>query len=291
MANRNESLLLRAILSFLALIYLPACGSSHEQEKGEVWPSGFSAFAALNDNFPCATYIETTNLSPYPVMPVLYGTFGTNFACVAEFARTNAGRPHVIQLHFSNEACRRNRRCLDGELHKDLSIERYNALIERSASTNETRERLRDLTSKISSLANPYSRIILTTGLEDNFSEKAFRNMKSFLESSTQYEIVRSPVKIPASRDYLMEYHGLQHVCDRQTIASNDGSNIGMSEAREFGSHTASCAIALFWTCGAQGTCGGFTPPVSRSFNISWEDALAFKYFLGGRYERHDLGD
>lgn len=285
MANRYESFLLRTILALLT-IFLISCGSSPaSHDADEIWPSGLSAFAAMHDNFPCATYIETTNYSSYPVMPVLYGTFGTNFACIAEFVRTNGSRPHVIEIHFSNEACRRNKRCFDGEIHKDLSVERYNALLERDASTDETRQRVRDITSKISSLANPHTRIILTTGLEDNYSDLAFKNLRSFLEQNTSYEIARSPVKISTSRDYVVESHGLQHSCDRQTIASNDGVVIGMSEARDFGSRTASCAIGVFWTCGAQGTCGDFTPPLSRSFSISWEDALAFRYFLGGRYD------
>ncbi len=109
---------LRKFLSFfcavsLALLAVPSNANAEPYV-------GLSAFAAMNPSFPCNDWLGTlqegTRRVSKPAMAIVWGTFGSNGACVQRFLTQNRDRPHLLEIHFSNQTCLKYRRCATGEL-------------------------------------------------------------------------------------------------------------------------------------------------------------------------------
>lgn len=246
---------------------------------------GLSAFAALNKAFPCDQYLELIKESPAPIMPVLYGTFGDNWECVAKFIEQNKTRPHAVEIHFSNERCRYWGRCYDGELLKDLDTESYNfALAAKDGAVIATiQARMYEILMVVQMLSSisPATNWILTTGLEDSYSDEAALQIYDTIHTIWPYELRRSPVNANVLFSHPLELHGVQVDCATPAIVSNDGDPIeSTSGLRSYVQEHKLCEGLILWQSRAQGITDEFIKPNDRSFGFDDYDILMWHEFL-----------
>ena len=278
-----DALKFNVLLTTLVLL-LVGCGRGAVQTEPLTFPRfvGLSAFSGLSYDFPCSEYIQAMSKVPNPIMPVVYGTFGTDFSCVSNFIQLQ--KESIVEIHFSNEACRRNNRCYEGEFAAELPVKGYNAALEENdpAILHAIRLRLIDLVAVAVSLSdvNPAVTWILSTGLEDQFTPLAYSNLHAEIARSWPYEIIRSPLDDNALGSSLTEHHGVQVPCNTTTIASNDGDPLNVSESAAFATNHRDCKATILWQSNLQGISGEFTRPRDRTFRITSEDNLAWEAFL-----------
>lgn len=271
---------------FLIFFLLCSCGRqekfSHEDPR---W-IGLSGFAGLaGDRFPCNQYLEELKRSPAPIFSVLYGTFGNDWACVAEFIEQNKDRPHAVEVHFSNERCRFWGRCFEGELLSNLNTESYNHALESKDRViiGAIQSRMYEILMMLQILGqrSEFTHWILSTGLEDSYSSKAAEQIYTTLKSLWPYELIRSPVDHLPSGIIPNELHGIQVECQPGGFASNDGNTISTTPGlRAYVQSTSACAGVILWQPRAQGVDDEFTRPADRSFSISADDILIWHEFL-----------
>ncbi len=235
----------------------------------------------MSDRFPCKDYLAQVNLSPAPLMPVLWGTFGFDLTCIASFIESNHDRPHAVEIHFSNERCRFHERCAEGELLGQLGTKEYNDALE--AETGWVLEAIKDraeaLGKVLEALKGPLTTIFITTGLEDLYTDRAFGIIYNELAKVLPYEIVRSPVD-HMSRPHSLELHGLQSPCTETTFASNDGDAVSLQGARLYRELHRDCKATILWTCDLQGACGDFIKPADRTFEFNPGNVAIWEAFL-----------
>lgn len=252
---------------------------------GEARADGVSYLAMLHRDFPCREALRVFRGLEHPALSVLWGTFGRNPTCLKRFLMRHP--EGTVIIHFSNEACRRNRRCKAGELFKSFSIAKYNRRLERRPNRLRRRRNLRLAAIKraIAMEGSGRARIILSAGLEDNLSCKAVKSLVKILREGWQYEILRNPM---ASYRYcgadLLELHG-KSPDPGANVWSNDGINIYLNNSErgeyrpdlrakqmlaEVGRERAANTILLYWFATSQGLSGGtqFIAPRQRSFVV-----------------------
>lgn len=139
--------------------------------EAQTW-MGISAYAAMSERYPCQRLMRASYRSKHPAISVLWRSFGESTACMEWFMNLNRHRPHLLQIHITNEVCRRNRRCFDGEFLPQLSVAALNQrLLSRDAAVlSLLAERVRSIVRFIARAANSNTVVVLGTGLEDNFS-------------------------------------------------------------------------------------------------------------------------
>ena len=273
---------------FFILFFLCSCGRHEEFSHQDPRWIGLSGFAGLAGNrFPCHQYLAELKRSPAPIFPILYGTFGNDWACVAEFIEQNKDRPHAVEVHFSNERCRFWGRCFEGELLPDLDTESYNRALESKDRViiGAIQARMYEILMMLQILGqrSDLTHWILTTGLEDSYSSKAAEQIYTTLKSLWPYELIRSPVDRNVLTPYPVELHGVRVDCSKVgSIVSNDGDPIeSASRLRDYVQQHRACAGVILWQSRAQGVDDEFTRPADRNFSISADDILMWREFLG----------
>lgn len=263
-------------LRFWTVIFF-ACLALHNA-KAEPFV-GFSSFAALSPKFPCSRFLHIVNQSDKPAMAVLHGTFGANYDCVNDFIESNADRPHLVEVDIVNGACRRNQRCAEGEIYPRTSVAEFNRKLER---------RDRDLLSKIIDRvvviflainANDNTTLVMTTGLEDNYTKEAFKVMYETISRRWHFELIRSPMGSTCAGNLPdCESHGV-FPDGRARIQNQDGDDLPIQDDREWLRscvHRASLSCFL-WSARAQGIFGPqFVKPRRRFFEITNSDILEY---------------
>lgn len=246
---------------------------------------GFSSFAALSPKFPCSKFLRIANKAEHPAMAVLHGTFGANYDCVNRFIEENRDRPHLVEVHLLNGACRRANRCYEGEIYPRTSVAEFNRKLE---------ARDRDLLSKIIDRvvvvflalnANDKTTLVMTTGLEDNYSREAFEVMYETIARRWHFEIIRSPVGSSCSSSLPdCESHGV--FPDRRArIQNQDGDDLPLQDDRRWlDSCLSGASLSCFlWSGRAQGIFGPvFTKPRRRIFEITNRDILEYGRLVEG---------
>lgn len=242
---------------------------------------GLASFAAMHKEFPCGRWLTPYRDIPVdsdtaPTMSVLWGTFGEDLGCIKEFLKLFEGRPHLLQIHFSNEACRRNERCKEGEFERHLGVDSYNRELSRGHLDSAVRRRLDSISHSILPLLGPYSELVISRGLEDNLSESA---AAAWTRVYREHELGSFPLVASAhagARNVadIQEYHsetpprGLAVPC----IANEDG-NFGQdaAQSRRFAQAYSRCNTVLFWRENLQGLADGraWEPPRDREFTLS----------------------
>lgn len=166
---------MKRILVILFILAFLSCNANPKREEGPTRYIGLSAFAALNSSFPCDTFLASLNKSPAPAMAILLNTFGSDWSCVNKFLSENSNKPHLLEIHFSNEACRRNNRCGSEEFLSGLTVNEYNQVLsdEISSVAPKIARKILDVHSRIESNISPKTRLILSLGLEDNLTESS----------------------------------------------------------------------------------------------------------------------
>lgn len=243
---------------------------------GMIFSVGISLFAIQGDGFPCKkvhNFILKNNIKH---ISFLYGTFGKSNECLERIL------PELksVQVHFSNEVCRRNGRCYAGELFRNLNVRSYNLKI--SSAFREAKPKLEKRAAKIQDLVSRYpgQEWIISTGLEDNYSDKSYKRLYKFLKRRIpNATFSRNPVK-PGVYYGLLEYHGSWP--SGSHIFSNDGRFIrdidGGSDSYSVSASGLLSAIRkarrgggriYIWWGEIQGLGGSFSKPRSRDFRFT----------------------
>lgn len=251
---------------------------------------GVSAFAALSPKYPCEALLATTDFSGRPAIAVLDGTFGDDWSCVARFIERNAWRPHLVQIHLSNETCRRNRTCADGELFPQFDQHQWSRILEQRNpyALQAIADRLMNLRAVASSLASPNTTLILSTGLEDNFTDRAFAELYPFIVARWPGPVVRSGHSTPG---VLRELHGAGAKCSGNSVVANeDGAVMSLRDSDRFLQNNKSCLASFVWRAEHQGrkvkrgrVTHSTTPPKTRPLSFTATDvsqlgSLLFKH-------------
>lgn len=246
---------------------------------------GFSSFSALSPKFPCSKFLQIANNADKPAMAVLHGTFGANYDCVNRFIEENKDRPHLVEVHLLNGACRRAGRCYEGEIYPRTSVAEFNRKLE---------ARDRDLLSKITDRvvvvflalnANDNTTLVMTTGLEDNYTKAAFGIMYETIARRWHYELVRSPMGSSCSSSLPdCESHGV-FPDGRARIWNQDGDDLSLQDDRGWLRNCLrSASLSCFlWGARAQGIFGPiFVKPRRRIFEITNRDILEYGSLIAG---------
>lgn len=245
---------------------------------------GVSSFAALSPSFPCEAFLATSDFSRRPAMTVLYGTFGDDWSCVSRFIDRYRDKPHLLQVHFSNETCRRNRNCRSGEMRGDLSVAQYSRAIEGGdpAILREIRDRIRDIRAVVEILRGRETYLVLSAGLEDDYTPGAFSRLVRELEKEWPYLIVRSGSKFST---FPRERHGLGARCEGSVLVANvDGAVAGYFTQRKFAlANKDDCLATFLWDKDHQGRGrrnSSKVDPKLRVFEWTPEDVVSYGAIL-----------
>jgi hypothetical protein len=256
---------------------------------------GFSSFAAMNKKYPCSNFINISKSYSKPAMSVLLSTFGTNTDCIKRFLSAHADKPHLLQVHLTNETCRRAKgRCTQDEIKPTWGADKYNKELERGNRELKTaiQNRVRFVERNIIPLTNSKTTLMLTTGLEDNFSDKAYLNVQLWIkQAGYRGYLVRNPLADFCSRTrgaHLCELHSVfSYWAGVPCVFNIDGNNLSPREQLEQLRKFRFCHALFFWEPVSQGREFGqpFTPPKSRSFNLPTGTVNEYKKTLN-QYER-----
>lgn len=256
---------------------------------------GWSSFAAMNKRFPCERFLASYDGVERPALSVLWGTFGKDMSCIERFMSTTQGRDRLLQIHFSNENCRKKERCLAGELMPRMSVRRFNSALElrRKRVRQAVKRRVENILAKITPLIDDRTKVILTLGLEDQFTDRAALNLKRMIKRDWNYGIVRNPLNVYSrSVARYFEYHSLYPPRREHCVYNPDGRSVrlrGDSKYRpsvsrqEFRRAVRSychCTGIFGWNAESQGIGEKFVAPRRRSFAFSRADSRRVNMIL-----------
>lgn len=260
------------------IILLSAQPAQAEQYRG------VSAFAAMHPGYPCAALLATTDAAKQPAVSVLFGTFGYDLSCLARFAERYRDKPHLIQIHFSNEVCRRNGNCID-EFFQGLSVNAYNKKLEAMDGDTQVAISLRTffIVSSVLSLANENTQVVLGAGLEDNYSSAAFENLARQLAKTWPWHLSRNRHTGGRSLKGVIaeEFHSAKGKPGSILCIANEDGNYGQSvkDSQAFFRRYARCAAVFAWREEHQGRSEGGKriPPKDREFTYTAKDVVELR--------------
>jgi|GEM_PF-2782556 len=264
---------------------------------------GLAYFSLLSPRFPCDRALSVFEAGVRPVLATLWGTFGDDTSCLARWFQTSPEKSHTLEIHPWNGPCIRNKRCESHELGAGLSTKEFNRKLEQGDEqlTRAITERVREIKAAVEKFARPADELILSTGLEDNYSPAAFERVLRLVKESWPHSVVRNPVgdlkkKGYAGADYL-ELHGSepQFSSDDRCIANLDGTDmhfphrsglgpdaISWQKANEYVKrYSQRCRLTFVWSGAWQGLFGGqFQPPSARTFRVDEQDLRQVREML-----------
>lgn len=235
---------------------------------------GASAFPAMSPRFPCDELLRMDDRACKPAMAVLWQYFGDDPTCVARFAARYSDRPHLLEFHLSDEACRKSHSCFwprsylpgfsEGQLSKALE-----------AMEPLTRQGVHDRTLEIKALADqirtPLTELALSVGLEESLSSRARANLVAAIREVWPEVAV---VTFGGGGD-IREYHSPSGSTKLACIANEDGLKTKKaSTTAKFFKHYARCRAVFAFREEWQGRTGNFhkLDPKDRNFSISGRD-------------------
>ena len=115
---------------------------------------GPSAFALLHPKFPCEKFLQAMDIKGVTTTAVLWGTFGNDTSCLYKLFDYWASKPEqnfMLEVHFSNESCRRMGRCKKWEFYRGRNTTQYNNMLEKMGpkTTSAVLSRLTEIYAKI----------------------------------------------------------------------------------------------------------------------------------------------
>jgi len=251
---------------------------------------GIAVFAAMSDKFPCERALKLLQGVPYPAMSVLWGTFGDDYSCMVEFLERFKGRPHMLQIHMLNGPCRRNRRCLSGEVAPTLSVGEFNRQLENRNGPlfRQLADRVGAISAFVDSHINHNSVVVLSLSLEDNFTPRAASRLRDFVSRRWRHYISRNrvsgvtPIGIMESHDLYQDYPG------RMCIVNEDGNPTSEESSRKMLARYDHCLAVFLWRHEWQNfpppRRGVFIPPKRRGFHVTNEHLVGIGEILTGDY-------
>jgi hypothetical protein len=160
------------ILALFALVFIAA-----PLKAQPVCVSYFASEAFSTSQ--CKEALKVFDGVRHPCMATLWGTFGRHGpdGCTAHFLRKFGGRKHTLEIQFENWSGRRRHALKQGELFPTFGVSQYVRKIELKDTLVIARIRARAeaIAKFLSEQASENAEIIVTTGLEDNLSNRAYR--------------------------------------------------------------------------------------------------------------------
>lgn len=260
--------------SILLLLLLPLSLSGQEYV-------GISAYSMLHPRFPCAEFRAHIRKIAHPAVAILFGTFGADTTCLKDSLDDMANRPHILEIHFSNESARRMHRPFAGELLPSYGVARLNASLKflPSRVMKAYLKRLNAIFQMVAEVSNENTQILLSFGLEDNYNIRAFRQLEGILRPLVPETItlVRSTnVAAEMDNSILWETHrgkvrGTAN--NSTTIVNPDGFVLNKKDYASLIAQCSACKVVYYWSVKLQGRGNAkFTPPRRRHFMFTLKD-------------------
>lgn len=169
----------------------------------------------------------------HPALATIWRAFGDNNNNIRRFFDEHKNREHSLELHITNETCRRPpRHCTRFDtVWPHLRATAFN----RRAATHPRRlertftRRVRRAYEFLEAARNENSTVIVTTGLEDNYDARTGTRIRSvLLKYFNAARVVVNPVRAcgASGRHALVELHSGQPDTCRPYVFSNDGRNL-----------------------------------------------------------------
>lgn len=235
---------------------------------------GASAFPAMSPNYPCEQLLRLDDRACKPAISILWQYFGDDPTCPAKFTARYADKPHLVQFHFSNEACRKSGSCFKARSYLPGFSERK---LSQALEVMEplTRQGIHDRTAEIRTLAEqirtPFTEFALSAGLEESLSSRGRANLIAAIREVWPEVAI---VTFHGGGD-LVEYHNLSGSTRRVCFANEDGmKTTKASKTSKFFKKYARCRAVFAFREAWQGRIGNFhgVDPRDRHFVISDRD-------------------
>ena len=158
---------------------------------------GMAFYSIQNKTFPCERALKVYDNVKKPALMFLWGTFGDDLNCVRKFIELPQKKKEIY-IHISNECCRRNRTCKNGELLKEHSVAGLNNLIKlRNEKVKKAyQNRLNKIIKFIENYKNEDITWYVSTGLEDNYSFNAKKIVFNWLKNGKNKSELKDKIKI-----------------------------------------------------------------------------------------------
>jgi len=277
--------------------------------------TGLSCFAGMSPRFPVERVLAAYPADARkPAIALLHGTFGRSTRLISAFISRFSDRPHMIELHFSNETARIGRgRPYPSDLLPRTDIKTYDRGLARgdAAVMRAVRRHAAKIRKRYEPLVmqNPNTVFVLSTGLESMLSGAAHRRLADAIRGKWPVPLARAPFRLPgcarAGAD-LREIHRIlprQSECQSATIFNTDGTSvdtgdgeswnqrISLADAERFMERQRGAFAVFLWSASLQGLRheqsggrGEHTLPSERKFTLSDHAAAAFRSLLA-RYQ------
>lgn len=252
--------------------------------------SGVSCFAMMAPQFPFEAFLATSDFAPQPTLAALWGTFGDSTdlstARFKQFTSRYFNKLHLIEIHPINNTAIRNNKIFEGEPFPNFTIAQLNAALERNdpATLAIVAQRIQEIRAVMEEVRNDKTYLVLTTGLEDDYTTKAFQNIYAEIIKHWPYFVIRSG---SAVGNFPREAHGQNATAGGSTVFVNeDGYVSSLSQSKKFVDRNKHAMCTLLWRPAHQGrdpVTNNFPPgsPRNRTFTWTAEDVLNLGLLLG----------
>jgi len=242
---------------------------------------GLSTFAAMNPRFPCERFLAIVEKAQYPAMAVLWkSSFGHDPGCILKFIERFKDRDHLIEIHLTNEVCRRNGNCEQADFFPQFNVKQWNAILEERnpIAFQAIAERVMDVHQFMLFAGTEKTQVMLSLGLEDNFSPGAYSVLSNFVRERWPWLLIRNPLgNKPIGVALFRERHGTKaRVRGSTRVLNEDGSNPTLKQSRRFLRENRAAFALFLWRKEHQGrrtpTHNAEIPRAGRDFHISLKD-------------------
>ena len=254
----------------------------------------------------CSTLLRAYDGVKKPSLSFLWKTFDRGLGdCPKRFTERFKDKPHTLSVYLSNETCRRPPRyCEPGrEIFAHTRYGPLSRLLERKDRRllGAFSRRAGAISAYLGTVANENTELVIIYGLEDDWSNKAFRAVKAAVDPMLDTKIlkVRNPNGRDAKRYSLggadfIELHPIEsNFRGKACIFSNDGVDVNLggsyrplrdplsvstmfSAIRE--AKRACSRTFLWWN--NQGVGERFIVPSKRSYRINKNDIAVINKLL-----------
>lgn len=252
--------------------------------------SGVSCFAMMAPQFPFEAFLATSDFAPQPTLAVLWGTFGDSTplstARFKQFTDRYFNKPHMIECHWLNNTGIRNKKMFEGEPFPQHTIASLNAALERNdpPTLATITTRIQEIKAVMEVVRNPNTYLVMTTGLEDDYTSKAFQNIVAEITKTWPYFLIRSGA---AFGTFPREAHGQSATAGGSVVFVNeDGYVSTLAQSKQFVDRNKHAMCTLLWRPAHQGrdpVTNAFPPgsPRNRTFIWTAEDVVSLGLLLG----------
>lgn len=264
---RHKDVLKRLLF---AILLLPVSAGAQYQ--------GVSSHSILASSYPCSDKINIDRHARQPAATAVVGSFGKDWSCLSRWISHFSRRNHLLEVFFSNEACRRHPEktdCERGDFLPSVSVGELNNRLERKdpATIQAAQLWAGDILAHVEAIKLPTTTLILATGLEDNFTDKAYRVLAQSIREIWPYLIIRNPVGGKGHASAL-ERHGAKARCGGAVEIKNEDGDEHFS-SRKF-LKDSNCFASFLWRPKHQGRTGNWQsiPRSKRKFTIPYSDIV-----------------